>query len=392
MQQRGFIIPFLVILVGVFATGATGYLVSQTVQIQKPETETVTSISEPKPAVALKDTDSVYEVTAIQNGLAERKNGLNTSVTVTIPEASDETTTSTTPSSDLKENTNSSANLNTNTETNTDTSPSNDEPETFQCKGNATGTMPNPTLYGDYQSNERYIAPQPGLHLYREVRDCATMELVSDPGVAIQDISIVKEDQSCYMNYTCTNRYVYQCVLDGTADTFYNESCFFEGSDPTPDDIVPTDEQLGDSDAYLESVAFTSEDTAFSTDKMTFRFHITDPLGVHSISVRSLGDDWDPYFDANGNRLPTLVDGTIYDGDWELTASLIYGDPLSVVDPEQGWYVVWRRLDENGEKSENFVHAGKNGALYRTYQEVQKDTIPFSAIETNNPDAASGIG
>lgn len=107
----------------------------------------------------------------------------------------------------------------------------------FACKGNATGWYPNPLLYPNKQGDSRYVPPQPGLMLYREVRRCDTRNFVDDQKIAKQIFPIVQPDGTCYLNYTCTNRYKQQCELDGSFDTFYNEACYFEGQEPKPEPV-----------------------------------------------------------------------------------------------------------------------------------------------------------
>lgn len=125
-----------------------------------------------------------------------------------------------------------------------------------------------------------------------------------------------------------------------------------------------------------EGVSVSVNNAVFSTTSVTFRFHLKDPQGVRGISVRSFGNDWDPYYDAAGSQTPQLLSGDRFDGEYQLVATQLYGSALSIVNASKGFYLVWER-NRTGLDRE-FFHVGKGNLIYRQYAEVQQTPIPFS--------------
>ena len=91
---------------------------------------------------------------------------------------------------------------------------------------------------------------------------------------------------------------------------------------------------------------FSYNNVEFNENGTVFEFRIKDPQGVADISVRGYGEDWDPFYDIYRNRIPELISGDVYDGNYKLVAKKIYRSDLGRLDASKGWYVVWK--DSNG--------------------------------------------
>lgn len=132
-----------------------------------------------------------------------------------------------------------------------------------------------------------------------------------------------------------------------------------------------------------QQVTFTPISSTFSYAAATFRFSINDPAGVGGMTVRGFGQDWDPFDDIYGLTDAKLISGTAKNGTWELTAVKITDAGLNSVVPERGWYVVWRRT--NPTDGITFYHGGLGGAIYKTYEEVQRHPLSFNTISKLAP-------